>query len=58
MNEKDRETINWAKKRIEQIDNEIENLIKEKRDLKTLCQNLYAQYNAPLKTESSINIYF
>lgn len=58
MKEKDRETINWAKKRIEQIDNDIEKLIKEKRDLKILCQNLDAQYNVPLKTESSINNFF
>lgn len=40
MQEKDKKAINWAKKRIEQIDNEIEKLIKEKRDLKILCQNL------------------
>lgn len=58
MQEKDRETINWAKKRIEQIDNEIEKLIKEKRDLKILCQDWDVQYYGPLKTESSINIYF
>ena len=40
MQEKTKKTIELAKKRIEEIDNDIDKLLYEKQSLELLCQNL------------------